>query len=197
MNITLRVPGATVRDFCKMQVHRVNIAGRQDKSRALAQGRADRFKDVGRCGSLIMCCRWTCSALCPPTRHLVFLTHAGLVLKPDFYCGALREACTSFCQFGCTPPLFKRPQRLCVLSMVARPRYQLDITVLVQHPIHGRFVKRDCEFLIEPLCQVDQPPATTPWISGIGPLSTIALSASRWASMSLGRLPVALPLISP
>ena len=95
------------------------------------------------------------------------------------------------------PPLFKRPQRLCVLSMVARPRYQLDITVLVQHPIHGRFVKRDCEFLIEPLCQVDQPPATTPWISGIGPLSTIALSASRWASMSLGRLPVALPLISP
>jgi hypothetical protein len=31
-----------------MQVHRVSIAGRQDKSRALAQGRVDRFKDVVR-----------------------------------------------------------------------------------------------------------------------------------------------------
>ena len=40
--------GATVRDFYKMQVHRVSIAGRQDKSRALAQGRVDRFKDVVR-----------------------------------------------------------------------------------------------------------------------------------------------------
>ena len=162
MNITARVPGATVSDFCKMQVHRVSIAGRQDKSRALAQGRADRSKDVGRCGSLIMWCRWTCPALCPPTRDLVFLTYACLVLEPDFYCGALREACTSFCQFGCTPPFLNAHKRLCVLSMVARPRYQLDITVLVQHPTHGRFVKRDCKFLIEPLCQVDQPPAHNP-----------------------------------
>ena len=96
--------GATVRDFYKMQVHRVSIAGRQDKRCALAQGRADRSKDVGRCGSLIMWCRWTCPALCPPTRDLVFLTYAGLVLEPDFHCGALRKASASFCQFGCKPP---------------------------------------------------------------------------------------------
>ena len=41
-------------DFDKMQVHRVGIAERQDKRCALAQGRADRSEDVGRCGSLIM-----------------------------------------------------------------------------------------------------------------------------------------------
>ena len=41
-------------DFSKMQVHRIGIAERQDEPCALAKGRADRSKDVGRCGSLIM-----------------------------------------------------------------------------------------------------------------------------------------------
>jgi hypothetical protein len=41
-------------DFSKMQVHRIGIAERQDEPRTLAKGRADRSKDVGRCGSLIM-----------------------------------------------------------------------------------------------------------------------------------------------
>jgi hypothetical protein len=41
-------------DFDKMQVHRIGIAERQDEPCALAKGWADRSKDVGRCGSLIM-----------------------------------------------------------------------------------------------------------------------------------------------
>lgn len=91
-------------DFGKMQVHRVGIAERQDKPCAFAQCRADRSKDVGRCGSLIMRCRWACSALRPPARDLVFLTYARLVLEPDFCRSALREACAHFFQFGCKAP---------------------------------------------------------------------------------------------
>ena len=41
-------------DFSKMQVHRVGIAERQDEACALAERRADRAKDVGRGGALIM-----------------------------------------------------------------------------------------------------------------------------------------------
>jgi len=96
-------------DFDKMQVHRVGIAERQDKPCALAQGRADRSEDVGRCGSLIMRCRWTCPALRPPARDLVFLTYARLVLEPDFYRYALREAGANFFQFGCKAPFLNPP----------------------------------------------------------------------------------------
>lgn len=38
---------------------------------------------------------------------------------------------------------------------------------------------------------------TTPWIAGIGPLSTISTSARRWASLSRDRLPGALPSSRP
>ena len=38
---------------------------------------------------------------------------------------------------------------------------------------------------------------TTPWIAGIGPLSTIRASAWRCASLSFDGLPVALPSIRP
>jgi len=41
-------------DFGKMQVHRFGIAERQDKACALAERRADRAEDVGRCSALIM-----------------------------------------------------------------------------------------------------------------------------------------------
>jgi hypothetical protein len=40
-------------DFREVQVHRFDIAGGQDQSRALALFRADGTEDIGRCGSLI------------------------------------------------------------------------------------------------------------------------------------------------
>ena len=46
--------------------------------------------------------------------------------------------------------------------MVARPRRKFDIAELLQLPAHGRFIKRDRKFLIEPLYQVDQSPAHNP-----------------------------------
>jgi len=48
--------------------------------------------------------RWTCPALGPPTRDLVFLTNARLVLKPEFYRRALREVRADFFRFGGKAP---------------------------------------------------------------------------------------------
>ncbi len=100
-------------DFGQMQVHRVGIAQRQDKPCTLAQCRTDRSKDVGRYGALIMRRRWACPALGPPARDLVFLTYARLILEPDFYRSALREACANLCQFGCKAP-FLNASSACV-----------------------------------------------------------------------------------
>src|SRR3546814_8422707 len=43
--------------------------------------------------------------------------------------------------------------------MVARPRRELDVAQLSQLPTHGRFIERHRELVVQPLHQVDQPPA--------------------------------------
>ena len=83
-----------------------------------------------------MRCRGACSAFRPPARDLVFLTYAGLVLEPDFYCRPAHIFSSSVAK-----PLFKRLQRLGVLRMVAGPRRELDVAELLEFKAHGRFVK--------------------------------------------------------
>src|SRR5674536_152894 len=60
-------------DFRQVQVHRFDIAGGQDQSRALALFRADGTEDIGRCGSLIPRSARASAALGPPASDLVLL----------------------------------------------------------------------------------------------------------------------------
>jgi hypothetical protein len=72
-------------DLCKVQVHRLGIAGRQDQGRTLALPGADGAKDVGGGGALIPRRTWARAALRPPAGDLVLLTDPSLVCEPYFY----------------------------------------------------------------------------------------------------------------
>ena len=72
-------------DLCKMQVHRLAVAGRQDEGGALALFGADRAEDVGGGGTLVARRAGAGATLCPAASDFVLLANAGLVGKPDFY----------------------------------------------------------------------------------------------------------------
>jgi hypothetical protein len=76
-------------DLCKMQVHRLAVAGRQDQGRALALLGADRAEDVGGSGTLVARRAGAGAALGPAASDFVLLADAGLVGEPDFYCVAV------------------------------------------------------------------------------------------------------------
>ena len=68
-------------DFGKMQVHRLSVAGGQNKRRALAVAWADGAKHIGRGRTLIGRRRGPGAAPCPTTGDLVLLADARLVGK--------------------------------------------------------------------------------------------------------------------
>ena len=72
-------------DLCKVQVHRLGIAGRQDQGRTLAFLWADGAEDVGGGGALITGSAGAGAALCPPAGDLILLTDPSLVREPYFY----------------------------------------------------------------------------------------------------------------
>src|SRR5471030_249176 len=72
-------------DFREVQVHRFDIAGGKDQSRALTLFRADGTEDVGRCGSLIPRRAGASTALGSLAGDLVLLPDTSLVLEPNFY----------------------------------------------------------------------------------------------------------------
>jgi hypothetical protein len=76
-------------DLCKMQVHRLAVAGRQYQGRALALLGADRAEDVGGSGTLVARRTGAGAALRPAASDFVLLADAGLVGEPDFYCIAV------------------------------------------------------------------------------------------------------------
>ena len=73
------------RDFRKVQVHCLGVAGRQDQGRTLALFRADRAEDVGGSGALVPSRAGTGAALGPAPGDLVLLANTSLILEPDFY----------------------------------------------------------------------------------------------------------------
>ena len=46
--------------------------------------------------------------------------------------------------------------------MMAGPRGELDVAQLLQLAPHGRFIERHRKLVMEPLDQIDQPPAPDP-----------------------------------
>ena len=84
-------------DLCKMQVHRLAVAGRQDQGRALALLGADRAEDVGGSGTLVARRTGAGAALRPAASDFVLLADAGLVGEPDFYRVAVKRLLARNC----------------------------------------------------------------------------------------------------
>ena len=74
-----------LRDFGEMQRHGGGIAARQHKAGRCAARWADRAKDIGRAGALIVGCGGSRSPPRPSSRNLVLLADPSLVLEPDLY----------------------------------------------------------------------------------------------------------------
>ena len=74
-----------LRDLCQMQRHRGGVAARQHKTRRCAARWADRAKDIGRAGALIVGCAGSRSPPRPSSGNLVLLADPSLVLEPNLY----------------------------------------------------------------------------------------------------------------
>src|SRR3954465_2512906 len=75
-----------------MQAHGLRVASGQHQGCALAPLRADRPEDVDRARPLIVRGARPGAPSRPPPGDLVLLAHARLVLPPQFYRSAVREA---------------------------------------------------------------------------------------------------------
>ena len=71
------------RDLLEMQLHRLGVAERQDKTGRLAERGADGAEDIGRGGSLIFQGKRARPAFGPAPSDLVLLADAGFVLEPQ------------------------------------------------------------------------------------------------------------------
>lgn len=72
-------------DLGEMQVHRLDVACRQNEAGGLAVPRADRAKYIGGGSALIAQCHGTGAALCPAPGGLRLLADASFVTEPNFY----------------------------------------------------------------------------------------------------------------
>ena len=79
-------------DFVQVQLHGLTVAGRQDKSGARAQLGTDGTEQVGRLGTLIMCCAWPRAFPGPAIGQLVLLADPHFILEPHLY-GCARCEC--------------------------------------------------------------------------------------------------------
>ena len=82
-----------LRDFGKMQPHRLGVAERQDQPGAGALSGTDSTENVRRRGALIARRRWTGASLSPATGDFVLLSDPSLVAEPNLYRFASCFAC--------------------------------------------------------------------------------------------------------
>src|SRR5215475_14466025 len=145
-------------DLCKMQVHRLAVAGRQDQGRALALLGADRAEDIGGSGTLVARRTGAGAALRPAASDFVLLADAPR-RRTRFL--LYRSRCPSRARpspdgWGNFFKILDRARRL---SVVARPGREFAVAHGPELPAECLLGDRDTEFLKYPLRQIDQPPA--------------------------------------
>lgn len=72
-------------DLGEVQSHRLNVAGGQNEAGGLTVLRADRTKDIGGSGTLVLQCHGTGAAPGPAPGDLRLLPDAGFVGEPNLY----------------------------------------------------------------------------------------------------------------
>ena len=79
-------------DLVEVELHGCGVAPRQDEARALALRGTDGTEDIGRFGTLVVRRPGARAASCPAPCELVLLADPRLILPPQLYCGAGRQA---------------------------------------------------------------------------------------------------------
>src|SRR6266851_3666117 len=183
-------------DFGQVQRHRGGVAAWQDKAGGAPPGRADRAEDIGRAGALVVRRGGPRAAPRPEPGDLVLLADPGFILEPDLYRLARRVALGDLVEAG--GEVFLNASRASVSWAWCRGRAdkrrkpmprnsRLSVCLLIEmrnssNTHCARSINRQ---------------RTTPWIAGIGPLSTIRNRAWRCSLFNSGGLPGALPSTRP
>lgn len=177
-----------------MSVHRVGVAPRQNEAYGLALGRTDGAEDVGPLGALVV---RRAGAGSPLAQRRVILFFWPILASSwnhsSIFTSGLRRVQIASISVG----KFKSLHRELVLGVMVRPRRQLAEA----HGLEYRLTvvsSSETENSSDSHCTRSiNRQRTTPWIAGIGPASTISLSARRCFLLNLGVGPGALMLISP
>ena len=164
------------RDFFEMPLHGLGVAARQNEGGA-ARG-ADGAEDVGRLGALILGRSGPRSPSRPTPGDFGFLTTAGFILEPNLYWRIGGQGLADrrhvggevFLKSSSAPSFWAwwRGRAVILTKSIAfstRPTLLSSIEMANARQIQcRRSISRQ---------------RTTPWIAGIGPLSTIAARAAH------------------
>ena len=184
------------RDFIKMPLHGLSVAAGQDKARTDTARGTDGTEDIGRLRALVPERRGSAAASRPAPGEHGFLADPGLILPPDFYRGVGREPGSDLPQPG--GEVFLKSSTANSFCPLWRGRADIlrNPTALNSRPTVVSSTEMRNSSNIQ-CARSFRRQRTTPWIAGIGPLSTSRASACRCLSLSLVGLPVALPSIRP
>ena len=184
------------RDFIKMPLHGLSVAAGQDKARTDTARGTDGTKDIGRLRALVPERRGSAAASRPAPGEHGFLADPGLILPPNFYRGVGREPGSDLPQPG--GEVFLKSSTANSFCPLWRGRADIlrNPSALNSRPTVVSSTEMRNSSNIQ-CARSFRRQRTTPWIAGIGPLSTSRASACRCLSLSLAGLPVALPSIRP
>ena len=184
------------RDFIKMPLHGLSVAAGQDKARTDTARGTDGTKDIGRLRALVPGRRGSAAASRPAPGEHGFLADPGLILPPNFYRGVGREPGSDLPQPG--GEVFFKSSTANSFCPLWRGRADIlrNPSALNSRPTVVSSTEMRNSSNIQ-CARSFRRQRTTPWIAGIGPLSTSRASACRCLSLSLAGLPVALPSIRP
>ena len=170
-----------------MPLHGLSIATRQNEAGADTSRGADGAEYIGRLCALILRRPGPGSPPCPAPGEVGLLTNAGLVLEPNLYGCIGGQGLADLCHTG---------GEVFLKSSSAHPfwaRWRGRAVILTK--FMARSIRPTLLSSMETAnsCQIQcrrsiNRQRTTPWIAGIGPLSTIAARAWRCAVSSLGGL---------
>ena len=169
---------------------------RQDKARTDTARGTDGTEDIGRLRALVPERRGSAAASRPAPGEHGFLADPGLILPPNFYRGVGREPGSDLPQPG--GEVFLKSSTANSFCPLWRGRADIlrNPSALNSRPTVVSSTEMRNSSNIQ-CARSFRRQRTTPWIAGIGPLSTSRASACRCLSLSLAGLPVALPSIRP
>ena len=164
------------RDFIKMPLHGLSVAAGQDKARTDTARGTDGTKDIGRLRALVPERRGSAAASRPAPGEHGFLADPGLILPPNFYRGVGREPGSDLPQPG--GEVFLKSSTANSFCPLWRGRADIlrNPSALNSRPTVVSSTEMRNSSNIQ-CARSFRRQRTTPWIAGIGPLSTSRASA--------------------